>query len=68
MSEIEKIRKEEFKLAEKSQKLIYSYNERRGDHESLIKDMEDELSRKKYLSNHITVTDQLIMQSVILKK
>ena len=65
---ISKIRTEERKLAEKTQKLIDSYNIRRQDHFSLIKDMEDELSRKKYLSSQIVNTDYLILQSVVIKK
>jgi hypothetical protein len=65
---IEKIRNEERKLGDKTQKLIESYNVRRQDHFSLIKDMEDELTRKKYLSSQIISTDYLIMQSVNIKK
>lgn len=65
---INKIRNNERKLGEKTQKLIESYNVRRQDHFSLIKDMEDELTRKKYLSSQIVSTDFLIMQSVIVKK
>lgn len=66
--DIEKIRNEEIQLAEKTQQLIEAYNVKKDDHTNLLKDMQDELDRKKYLSQFIVGTDKIVLSSVDVKK
>lgn len=48
--------------------MIETYNVKKQDHSALLKDMQDELDRKKYLSSYIVGTDKIVLSSVDIKK
>jgi hypothetical protein len=65
---IEKKEVQEKKLDEQISVLVEVYNSRRAEHHSLIRNIEDELERKKYIDENIMATDVLIKESVKFKK
>ena len=67
-AKIEKIELERFHIAEKSQQLIEEYNIRLNEHQELIKGIQDEVERKKFLDRHIAATNFLVNESILMKK
>ena len=67
-AEINSTEIKERKIEAKIHALVEDYNTRIREHSSLLKEIEGELERKKYIDEHISSTDMLIQKSVILKK